>query len=232
MTKPQTPATPAGKLSVHAAMLQVGREIGRLGIAKDRDNAQQHFKYRGIDDVLDAFNTPLLDAGLLIVPSYTLGNITVRVKDGKESGYIVRVEGTFTFHAEDGSSRVVGPFPGEAFDSLDKATTKAESVAYRTMMLLTFAVPLGPGYDPEGTGDAEPEKVSTGQPSGRAPDEDDIDPRMNMEGDPGFALGANQMQWMAAQLDAGRKTQDEALRIFRRIDASNAKAVAAWAKGQ
>jgi len=138
---------------VIAALAQVQQAIHAVGIGKFRQNTEQRFNFRGIDDALMAF-APLLDAAkVVVIPSYA--NLTVTQRQTKSGGatYNASVEGTFTFVAvEDGSSITVGPFFGEANDGQDKGISKATSIAYRNALFLTFCVPHEPaiGGDPDG----------------------------------------------------------------------------------
>jgi hypothetical protein len=65
----------------------------------------------------------------------------------------VTVKGSFTFAAEDGSS-VTAEAYGEAMDSGDKATIKAQSVSFRTVLFQQFIVPVM-AMDTELNGGAE-----------------------------------------------------------------------------
>lgn len=135
------------------ALAEVQQAIHAVGVGKLRQNTEQRFNFRGIDDALTAF-APLLDkAGLVVIPSYA--NLAVTTRQTKSGGntYNASVEGTFTFIAtEDGSEVKVGPFFGEANDGQDKGISKATSIAYRNALFLTFCVPHEPaiGGDPDG----------------------------------------------------------------------------------
>lgn len=147
---------------IHKALLEIQREIHATGIGKFRENKEQRFNFRGIDDALMAFAPLLSKHGVLISPSYA--NLSIEARQTKSGGttYNARLEGTFTFtSAEDDSTHTVGPFFGEANDGQDKGVSKATSVAERNMFFLTFVVPHEPaiGGDPDGiTGDdSEPQ---------------------------------------------------------------------------
>lgn len=131
---------------IHAAMLAVAKGMEKRGIEKESTSAAEgRYKYRGIDAALNVFSTELAAAGVTYAPSYQI----VSQADYRGKGLITTVLGTFTFYAVDGSSRVVGPIVGEAFDGMDKGCSKAMSVALRNALLQTFVVPLGPKMDPE-----------------------------------------------------------------------------------
>jgi hypothetical protein len=138
--------------TIQQAMLQVARAMEKAGIAKlSETKAAGKYKYRGIDAALNSLSRPLVDAQIVVSPSYRLISTTeVKTKEGV--GYLTTVEGSITFVGPNSDMMTCGPFIGQAFDSMDKGATKAMSVAYRTGMFLTFVIPLGPGHDTEETG--------------------------------------------------------------------------------
>lgn len=120
----------------------VTAEVARAGIAKDRRNSAQGYDFRGIDDVYNALAGIIAENHLVILPkcvSRTREAYTT-AKGGNMFSVTVEVEYRFK-SAVDGSEEVVGPFPGEAMDSGDKATNKAMSAAYKYMAMQTFCIP-------------------------------------------------------------------------------------------
>ena len=53
---------------VYKAIGAVSAAMSHSGISKGRKNQQQGYNFRGIDDVLNALSTALVDAGLVILP--------------------------------------------------------------------------------------------------------------------------------------------------------------------
>lgn len=208
---------------IHMAMLEVARLMAAEGIAKDKTTAAQgKYKYRGIDGVLDNFAGPMATVGLTVAPSYRLiERMEVATKEGK--GYIACVEATLTFYAQDGSSRVAGPFIGEAFDTMDKSFSKAQSVAYRNGMLLTFVVPMGPGYDPE-EGEAE---LGEGKPAaaGKPAKTEEV-------GEPGIFLEGGQLTWLKKKMERAEVSDASLLKVFHRVTKENATEVGKWVDEQ
>lgn len=143
------------------SLLEIQREIHTSGIGKTRRNKEQNFDFRGIDDALRAFAPLFTTHGVLCAPKFHDIVTTQRPTKSGGATYNVQVQGTFTFTCvEDNSSYVVGPVYGEANDGQDKAISKAESVAFRQMLFIAFAVPHEPviGGDPDSCGsDDEPE---------------------------------------------------------------------------
>ena len=99
-------------------------------IGKDKYNAQQKFKYRGIDDVMNTFQPLLAERGIFIVPEVMESHREERAsKNGGNLIYsILKVK--YTFYAEDGSS-ISAIVIGEGMDSADKASNKAMAVAMK-----------------------------------------------------------------------------------------------------
>lgn len=136
-----TPTAPTGP-AVYRCIAAVSRELAKVGIAKDRKNDQQGYKFRGIDEVLNALAPVLAANGLVILPKMTERTVTERVTQKGGILFSVTVCGEFLFvAAEDGSSHPVVTY-GEAMDSGDKATNKAMSAAYKYAAFLAFCIPL------------------------------------------------------------------------------------------
>lgn len=132
-----------------AAIAAVSAELSELGIGKDRNNAAQGFKFRGIDDVLNVVAPIYAKHGLIVVPRFEGAQTIERrfpAKDGKSEKVLLfsSVQGYFLMMHKDEPDTYLqsGPFPGEAMDSADKAMNKAMSASYKYFVLMTFAVPV------------------------------------------------------------------------------------------
>lgn len=134
--------TPTGVPHVLTAILQVMRAVH--SVSKDSFNEQQRFKFRGIDDVLNAVTGHMRDAAITTTPrvlskSYEQVNIgTNRTLTGHAT---VEVCYEFTSLLDGSVKEVI--VPGEAMDVGDKAYSKAMSVAWRTALIQTFALATG-----------------------------------------------------------------------------------------
>jgi ERF superfamily len=128
-------------MMVYQAIGKVGAIMSQHGISKGRSNQQQGYKFRGIDDVLNALSAALVSAGLVILPRCTERVVVERqtAKGGAIFNVCCRVEFDLV-STEDGSKHTVCTF-GEAMDSADKATNKAMSAAYKYLALLVFCIP-------------------------------------------------------------------------------------------
>lgn len=165
----ETAKDPVGEPQVEAddrpeifkSLAAIKREINADGVAKARDNQQQGYKYRGIDDALNAFSGPLAREEVIITPVYDEGVFTdLPTRSGSNLIRCV-VRGVFTFLSlKDGSTLTVGPFEGEASDTLDKSLSKATSVAMRNMLFLTFTVPFMGEVDPDAVEDPNAEQAA------------------------------------------------------------------------
>ena len=128
-------------MKVYQAIKNVAAAMSHDGISKARKNSQQGYNFRGIDDVLNALSSALVEAGLLILPRVTSRTVTERETKNGGALFYVTVQVEFDLvSAEDGSKHTVATY-GEAMDSADKATNKAMSAAYKYLALLTFCIP-------------------------------------------------------------------------------------------
>jgi hypothetical protein len=111
------------------------------GLAKKDKNTAQGFQFRGIDAVMNAVGPALRKHGGFIVPVVDSADyVTVPSKNGGALN-VVRLSVTYVVHSKDGGTTVGGSVFAEAFDSGDKATAKAMSVAYRTFLLQLLCLP-------------------------------------------------------------------------------------------
>ena len=142
-----------GRPQIYGLIGKAMREIGAIG--KDSTNAQQGFKYRGIDAVYNALNPVMAKYGLFITPeiidhkreertSTKTYNNQTKVTTLLYSIVTIR----YTVFAPDGSS-VQMTVIGEGMDSGDKATNKAMSIAMKYAMFQLFMIPTE-AVDPDG----------------------------------------------------------------------------------
>lgn len=133
MTETTTP--PATVVEV---MLAVMRSVTSIG--KSDFNDFHKFNFRGIDTVLDKVGPAFREHGVLTLPEL-LSLSAESVKSSKDKPMrltTVTVKYTFVGPAGDREFTVV---PGEAWDSEDKGSSKAMSVAFRTALLQVLAIP-------------------------------------------------------------------------------------------
>ena len=134
---------------VYKAIVAVALDISKTGIGKNRQNEQQKYKFRGIDDVYNEIAPLLAKHGLCILPRVLSRQSIERATKTGGVLFYVTVDMEFDFvAASDGSKHIVRTF-GEAMDSGDKATNKAMSAAYKYAAFQAFCIPT------EGDNDAD-----------------------------------------------------------------------------
>lgn len=140
------------ELSVHEAWNRVMEDV--RSIAKgDKMTApgQGGYSYRGIDRVLNAVGPALRRHGVAIWPTgYDVDYDKIQSRQGSSMRQASMVAHYRVFGPKGDSIDVASP--GEAFDSSDKATTKANSVAFRNLLIVSLALPTqDPRLDAEAT---------------------------------------------------------------------------------
>lgn len=128
---------------IYKKMNDVMKDI--RAVTKDQKNTAQGFKFRGIDQFVNALYPALTKHGVFMTPYCT--------KEEHELKEVTRSSGKtgidkhvtlymcYNFYAEDGSKVTVGPIPAEGLDSGDKATNKALSAALKYALIQTFSIP-------------------------------------------------------------------------------------------
>ena len=135
--------------NVYQCIAAVSAEIAKAGIAKERNNQQQNYKFRGIDDVYNALAPILAHHGLIVIPRILSRVCVERTTQKGGVLFYVTVEAEFDFVSAGDGSKVTARTFGEAMDSADKATNKAMSAAYKYAAFQTFCIPT------EGDNDAD-----------------------------------------------------------------------------
>jgi hypothetical protein len=110
-------------------------------VPKADRNSAQNFSFRGVDAVVNALGPALRKHGVIILPHLnTIKTEQVEIGRNKTVMNAVTVDMSYTFMGPEGD-QVCVRVPGESLDAGDKATPKAMSVALRTALLQTFALP-------------------------------------------------------------------------------------------
>lgn len=123
---------------IYEAITNVMKDIGIVG--KNDSNDFDHYKYRGIDAVMNALNPAMIKNKVFVTPNVIDSKREERVGNkGTNMMYsVLTVE--YTFYTEDGSN-VKCTVIGEAMDRSDKSTNKAMSAAYKYACFQTFCIP-------------------------------------------------------------------------------------------
>jgi hypothetical protein len=144
------------------ALSAVQADLAKAGIAKQQENTFDKYKFRGIDDVLNALAPILANHGVVIMPSVKKCKLaTVTTSQGKTQNHC-KVEMEYTIYDVKGDS-ISHTFPGEAMDRSDKAINKACTAAYKYFLFEAFTIPV------EGTPDADSESPTVSSPAKKAP---------------------------------------------------------------
>lgn len=131
---------------IYKKIIEVMQDIN--AISKGRKNDQQHFMFRGIDDVMNELHPTLAKCGVFVLPNVLEETRTTgKTKNGGDMFY-TRLKINFGFYAEDGS-HIDAVVIGEAMDTADKASNKALSIGLKYAMLQVFCIPTEDEKDPD-----------------------------------------------------------------------------------
>lgn len=131
---------------IYQAITKVMEEVGCVG--KNQKNQQQGFRFRGIDDVMNALHPALVRNQVFLVPEVLEQEREERkTKSGASMIYSI-CKMRYTFYAADGSS-LSAVVIGEGMDTGDKATTKAMAIAFKYACFQVFCIPTEEMKDPD-----------------------------------------------------------------------------------
>jgi hypothetical protein len=134
--------TEPARLEVVQAWSAVMADVRSVGKDSKNNTPGQTYMFRGIDAVMNAAGPAMRAHGVIVTPHRIRSIDYTTVTVGKNQTVMASVRVLVTY-------RIRGPLgdhidvtvPGEAFDSGDKGTAKAMSVAYRTMLLQSLTLP-------------------------------------------------------------------------------------------
>lgn len=137
--------------SIHAIIPLIREELGAIS-KDDEATAGAKFKYRGHDQIVNA-----------IVPLFNKYGVFTTVEDehlvysgrpaaNNKWATAAVISKRVTFHAPDGSS-VSSTIVAESVDNGNKATSQAQTYAYRIALTQTFTIPTGEPDPDSTTGD-------------------------------------------------------------------------------
>lgn len=142
---------------VYEAISRVSAELSKHGVAKSQQNTFHKYKFRGIDDVMNAISHLLPANKLVIIPSVKCHKSTpMETKKGEMQLHTI-AECNFHFASLEDDSTHDAVYVGESLDTGDKGTNKAMSAAYKYMALQTFCIPI------EGMDDADQHSPEVGK---------------------------------------------------------------------
>ena len=145
-------------MNIYESITKIIAEIPAIG--KEKVNATQGFKYRGIDDVMNAMQPLLAKYKVFIAPEVLEQTREERQtsKGGTLLYSICKIR--YTFYAEDGTF-VQAITIGEGMDSGDKATNKAMAIAMKYALFQVFCIPTDEMKDPDA--ETPPELLAKGK---------------------------------------------------------------------
>lgn len=142
-------------MNIYESITKIMEEVPAIG--KDKVNKQQGFKFRGIDDVMNALQPLLAKNKVFIVPEI-LEQIREERTTSKGGNLIYSIcKIKYKFYAEDGSN-IEAITIGEGMDSGDKATNKAMAIAMKYALFQVFCIPTEEMKDPDGETPEESQK--------------------------------------------------------------------------
>lgn len=144
-------------MNIFQSITKIMEEVPAIG--KTKKNSQQGFMFRGIDDVMNAFQPLLAKYKVFIVPQVLEQNREERqTSKGVTLLYsICKIK--YTFYAEDGTS-VEAIVVGEGMDSGDKATNKAMAIAMKYALFQVFCIPTEEMKDTDAESHTDTKKVT------------------------------------------------------------------------
>ena len=133
-------------MNIYQSITKIMEEVPSIG--KTQRNKTQGFRYRGIDDVMNALQPLLAKNKVFIVPEILeqMREERTTSKGGNLIYSICKIK--YKFYAEDGSS-VEAITIGEGMDSGDKATNKAMAIAMKYALFQVFCIPTDEMKDPD-----------------------------------------------------------------------------------
>ncbi|MFF4523423.1 ERF family protein [Streptomyces bluensis] len=184
--QPAPVALAEGTPNVFGAIAAVMRDV--MPVAKDKENTQQRYKFRGIDDVMSAMAGPLRAHGVFILP--TIAEHRAERRGEK----MTHVTITMRYHVYGPAGDcLTAEVPGEASDFADKATNKAQSAALKYLLFTLFMIPVdGRSVDDsdndtliEPTPEHRAERQQRQQQRGQRQQRGQQQPRRNNRAEPG-----------------------------------------------
>ncbi len=131
---------------IYEAISNVMADIGAVG--KNNTNQFDKYKFRGIDDVMNALYPAMVKNHVFVTPEVLEAQREERAsKDGKTMMYTILTI-KYTFYTDDGS-HVKCTVVGEAMDRSDKSTNKAMSAGFKYACFQTFCIPTEELIDSE-----------------------------------------------------------------------------------
>ncbi|MFD8075858.1 ERF family protein [Streptomyces sp. NPDC059718] len=137
------------QVPVVVAWSRVMDDIRTIGKNELYNAAGTRYNFRGVDRTVNAFAPVLRRHGVLVIPTDVQASYRDFTNSNKKIQRECTVVVTWTIYGPKGDN-FTAKSAGEALDSADKGTAKAQSVALRVLLLTAGMVP---------TGDPDPDSV-------------------------------------------------------------------------
>lgn len=147
---------------IYKAIAAVMNDIGAVKKEKDFKSNQGSYKFRGIDDVMNALHPAMVKNKIFVVPTILEQTRTTRTTRNGTEMIVSICKIQYDFFAEDGS-KVSAVVIGEGMDTGDKATNKAMSIAFKYACFQVFCIPTEEMIDPDGERPELEEEKGTGK---------------------------------------------------------------------
>lgn len=149
------------------AIANVKRDLGAVSKGKEMVAGPARYSYRAIDDVLNKLHQPMVDHGIIFVPTVlqVIEETRGQTRSGATQTY-TRVEVSYTVAHVDGSN-VTAVVAGQALDTSDKGLNKAFTAAFKVMLQQVFAIPFATD-DPDDHYPENPLRRAEEAPGGRS----------------------------------------------------------------
>lgn len=133
-------------MNIYQRIVQCMKDCGAIG--KNKFNKDQNYRFRGIDDVMNALSPAMSKNGIFVVPNVL--DITREERVSAKGKTLIYTTATveYTFFSEEGDS-VKCVVVGEGMDSGDKSVNKALSAAFKYACFQTFCIPTEEMHDSE-----------------------------------------------------------------------------------
>lgn len=131
-----------------------------VGVVKKKDsNDFDHYKYRGIDAVMNALHPAMVKNQIFVIPEVLEQTREDRVSRKGEPMIYSVAKVQYKFVADDGSF-ITAVVIGEAMDREDKSMNKAMSAAFKYACFQTFCIPTEELLDDNGADMVDSEQDS------------------------------------------------------------------------
>lgn len=133
---------------IYAAIVGVMNDIGAVSKDKTCKSNFGSYKFRGIDDVMNALHPAMVKNKVFTLPEVI--EMTRETKETKNGAQMILTvcKVRYVFFTDDGSC-VECVVPGEGMDTGDKSANKAMSAAFKYACFQTFCIPTEEMDDPD-----------------------------------------------------------------------------------